>query len=139
MSLYDAAGCTKVGQTTTDANGYYIFNHNNVDLNLDGINDNLAYESKYYVVISDNRFDPVTGKLNYNGKNYNLSKSDIQSVGIPDAYDSDAEMNLPGVCAAIAKMPVVIVETGTTGQNQFIFDIGFMPEEIVVNPPPPVE
>ena len=139
LRLYDATGCTKVGQPTTDANGYYIFNHNNVDLNSDGINDNLSYESKYYVVISDNRFEPVTGKLNYNGKNYNLSKSDIQSVGIPDAYDSDAKMNLSGVCAAIAKMPVVIVETGTTGQNQFIFDIGFMPEEIVVNPPPPVE
>ncbi|MEZ4907439.1 MAG: hypothetical protein R2771_07325 [Saprospiraceae bacterium] len=70
VSLYDD-NCNKVGTTVTDDNGYYVFNNQNVDLNSDGIMDNLDILKTYYVVIDDSRF--ANNQLEFDLEDYYLT------------------------------------------------------------------
>lgn len=121
ISLYDNK-CNKIAITTTDVNGHYVFNNKNVDLNGDGIFDNLEILKNYYVVIDDSRF--ANEKLTINSKPYYLTISD-KGVGINmDKNDSDATI-AKSICSLFNGKPYISVWTLSSGQNNYDADFGF--------------
>lgn len=134
LSLYSSA-CQKVASTQTDQNGYYVFNNKNVDQNQDGVLDHLEYGSSYYIVLEDSRFNAAINKFIIGSDTLELSQANVVTNGLTDSYDSDALMNVPGICSNVAKYPAIKVLTGNNGQNQYNFDIGLQSPTVVVNPP----
>ncbi|MBK8955017.1 MAG: HYR domain-containing protein [Saprospiraceae bacterium] len=126
--------CEIVGTTTTDNYGYYVFNSGNVDTNQDGIADGLKSFEDYYLVISDSRFlvnashliiGSDTVKLSENKSDYNLT-----------LVNSDANLWAGSICHVYDKLPYIYIHTGGSGQNDYSFDIGFVPEKSTIPPPP---
>jgi len=126
ISLYNAS-CQKVSSFITNQSGQYLFNETNVDLNADGIMDGLAYNSEYYVVIDDHRFDAT--------KKYFIIGQDTLVVALANAgvgfngelIDSDVSLNDGGICPSFKGLPVTKIKTGNSGQNYFYFDMGLRP------------
>ena len=121
LSLYDEK-CNKVGTTSTNASGYYLFSKANVDLDGNGSFDNLEILKKYYVVIDDSRFSGDA--LNFGGKKYYLT---ILNKGVgenKDKNDSDG-LIAQGLCTAFDGKPFIEVFTESSGQNKYDADFGF--------------
>ncbi len=126
ISLYDE-NCNKVGVTQTDANGYYRFNRNNVDLNNDGNFESPDILKTYYVVIEDNRFS--NDELLLNGDTYYLTVLN-KGVGLnKDKNDSDASI-ARNLCDSFNGKPFIEVKTKSSGQNYYDADFGFSESKI---------
>ncbi len=114
-SLFDSTG-TRIGSTTTDANGDYYFNNTNESL----FPDKMLSPYVTYSIKLDNPTDyQVGGAL----AGYSLS---------PANQGSDVNINskgiLPGAGAPGAvNAPAVNMTAHTPGQNDFTFDFGFSP------------
>ncbi|MCC6815156.1 MAG: T9SS type A sorting domain-containing protein [Saprospiraceae bacterium] len=126
--------CKEIGVATTDINGNYLFNKNNVDLDGNGIMDGLKFGETYYIVLNDSRYNGSLRTILINGQELELTASDRSSAGVYDSYDSDAKLDNVS-CGSFANYPVVVVFTGNSGQNSFLYDIGLKPKSPVVNPP----
>jgi hypothetical protein len=102
VDLYE--GSTKVGTTTTDANGEYYFNNTNVNLN--GVS-GLKSDSTYQIRIAKSQaaitsLEVTTANINSNGS---------------DMIDNDAVLSGANV--------VIDVTIGGAGQNNHALDMGF--------------
>ena len=113
VDLYE--GSTKVGTTTTDANGEYYFNNTNVNLNgVSGLKPDSSYQiriAKTQAAITS--LEVTTSNINSNGS---------------DMIDNDAVLS--GTNA------VVDVTIGGAGQNNHTLDFGFRTPQcaIIVTP-----
>ncbi|MCB0690437.1 MAG: carboxypeptidase regulatory-like domain-containing protein [Saprospiraceae bacterium] len=105
ISIYDAAG-TLVGQTTTDAHGYYYF----TDLN---------FETQYYIVVDDSM-----GGFEYNGQNLVLTTPNVNG-NQNDLIDSDATIKGFGVPNPVLGKASISFVTGLPGETNHSLDIGF--------------
>ncbi|GLR15697.1 hypothetical protein GCM10007940_03120 [Portibacter lacus] len=126
LSLYDA-DCNLVGTTQTDDKGNYYFNDSNVDLNQDGLFDGLDLNADYYVVVSDDAYDATTGILTVDGNAVFVTKQGLGFGSNPERNDSDAKIG-SDLCDAINGKPYAKVQTGSSGQTDHSFDLGFSPE-----------
>jgi len=129
VHLYDATG-TLVATDTTDANGNYLFNRNNVP-------GGLVFEADYFVALDDpSQFD-ANGNLIVNGTNYGPLTSSNSGVGSnADSHDSDA---LTGGSVPIdPNFPYIPVTIGLPGHNNHTLDFGFDPPSLPPPPPPSV-
>ncbi|HEX5625674.1 MAG TPA: SdrD B-like domain-containing protein, partial [Saprospiraceae bacterium] len=123
LSLFDAQ-CRKVGETYTDQNGNYLFNSGNVDSDGDGVNDGLKLLEPYFLVITDSRIDLSTGHLVTVGDSLAITK---QLAGPEDKLrDSDGEIGDGNLCPSWNGVPGIRILTGTSGQNDYSFDLGFI-------------
>ena len=102
INLYNAAGDTLLGTTTTNADGEYYFNESNVNQNgATGLEPNTSYQIQ---------IDSSTGGLN----SLNLVPQD---QGANDAIDSDADDS--------SGTPTISITTGDYGENNYSLDAGF--------------
>jgi uncharacterized repeat protein (TIGR01451 family) len=121
VSLYDE-NCIKVGTTTTNFEGYYLFNNSNVDIDGDGNSDNLEILKQYYVVIDDQRFSGE--KLSIDSKPYYLTIINKGTGENKDKNDNDGVI-AQGVCTAFNGKPFIPVLTESSGHNRYDADFGF--------------
>ena len=121
VSLYDD-NCNKVGTTTTDSKGKYLFNKDNVDLDGDGIFDGIDILSKYYVVIDDAGF--TNDRLDKDGKIYYLTILNKGFGSNKDENDNDGKI-ARNICQDFNGKPFVEVNVAGSGQNRYDVDFGF--------------
>ena len=121
LALYDDK-CNKVGGTTTDSNGNYLFDENNVDLDGDGSFDGVDILSKYYVVIDDAGF--ANDRLDKNGKIYYLTILNKGFGSNKDENDNDGKI-ARNICQGFNGKPFVEVNVAGSGQNRYDVDFGF--------------
>jgi len=134
VSLYDQS-CKKVASVLTSAEGTYLFDWTNVDLNQDGNPDALQYGHTYYVVLDDPRYLSFSNSIIIGKDTLSLTFQDRISGGIQDARDSDASIELQ-FCQIFNGIPVAMVVIGNNGQNVFNVDIGLMPSSDTFTTPP---
>lgn len=127
--------CNVVGTTITDGSGYYFFNASNVDVDYNGVPDGLKAFEDYYLLVNDPAFDYSSGFLIIGNDTLKLT-AHMLSAGV-ELINSDAEMWSNADCPQFEKMPVVKIHTGSSGQNDFGFDIGFIRATTNTPPPPP--
>lgn len=101
-------GSTQVGQTTANADGYYLFNSKNVNMNgATKILENTDYEIRIDMnVVTGNAFKLI-----------GVSKKDNIAGATGDQRDSDAEL--------INGFAVIKVRTGGPGEVEHKYDFGF--------------
>ncbi|MDQ3141508.1 MAG: hypothetical protein M3Q56_04595 [Bacteroidota bacterium] len=129
ISLFNAK-CVKIAETFTNAQGYYSFNSLQI---LD-----LQFDSQYYLVIDDARFNKSTHSLIIGADSLELTIPNQQYSGLyKDHIDNDAIIWSLATCNYFAQSPVISIVTGSAGQNNYTFDIGFIQKEIIIAPPPP--
>jgi uncharacterized repeat protein (TIGR01451 family) len=95
-----------VGTTTTNSTGQYYFNDSNVP---GGVLPNMAYEIR-------------VNKAQLALASTVLTPNDANSGANSDLRDSDATM--------VGNVAVIPVTTGTAGDNNHTFDIGFQPQRV---------
>jgi hypothetical protein len=118
VNLYDAQG-TLIATTTTDGNGNYIFNADNVPT---GLVANLSY----FVAIEPSQFD-AAGNLIVGGTNYGqLTVNNTGTGTSPDINDSDGLLGGSGVGTIGDNTPYIPVSLGPPGANDHTFDFGFV-------------
>ncbi len=122
LDLYNA-DCVQIGTTTTDADGYYVFNSTNVDENGDNVFDRLSPYTTYYVAFSAAQYDANTQSLGLNDETLLLTEADNGYTSYPDGSDSDARI-ATNTCSAVDGLPVIQVRTTDLGNNDHSFDIG---------------
>ncbi len=125
IELYNTS-CEKIASTTTDANGYYVFNSSNVDEDLDGTFDKVSPYTSYYIALATSQFNVSTSSLFINNKVMLLTDADDGYTSYPDASDSDAKV-LTNACSALEGMAAIELTTGDLGSNDHKFDIGLVP------------
>ena len=118
MNIYDS-NCNKIGSTVTDANGNYLFDETNVDLDQDGQFDGLNFEDEYFIAVDASFYDAINQSYVINDIYYHMT----------DYLDYDEELNsdpqnLTYQCAgAYAQSGQVIEFTASAGYNSG-FDVG---------------
>lgn len=133
LSLYDRQ-CKLIGTTLTDNSGHYLFNSTNVDLNQDGTKDELQAFETYFLVFNDPAFSKTTGHLIINADTFRITP--INSLSGIELSDNNAIVYTNGSCPQFQGFPFIEIHTGSTGQNDFSFDIGFIKEQTVDVPVP---
>ncbi len=136
VSLYDE-NCRRIASVLTNDDGLYFFNNSNVDKDGDGVADGLAFNTQYYIVIDDSRFDKFLQALITGAGAYSLTQTNSHSGVGSDVRDNDAAIMAHAPCRELANLPVVAVRTGNSGENIFTFDFGFITGITDPNPPPP--
>lgn len=127
--------CNAVATTTTDNYGYYVFNHTNVDTDFNGTPDGIRSFEDYYLVVNDLRYNTSKGILIMGTDTIQLTASKLDPA--VTLINSDAAVWSNSSCALYKQMPVVKIHTGSSGQNDYSFDIGFVRTKPTVTPPPP--
>lgn len=126
LNLYDST-CQLVGSTTTDTDGYYTFDLNNVS-------GGVLPSTQYYIALDESQHDPTSQFIIINGKDHILTQTGVNPI-----LGSDAEAGLTD-CAAQVLIPV---RTPAAGNNDYSFDIGLngnllfdlaLRKEVVSNP-----
>lgn len=108
IELYNEAGTILLATTTTDTEGYWVFNNVNVS-------GGLRVQTKYKVRVSNTQYNMVgVGVLS----GYFLTAKNVASVSATGYADNDAE-NVAGGWAEIS------LETGFSGHNSHDYDFGF--------------
>ena len=120
IDLYNDA-CVKIATTTTDVNGYYVFNSTNLEESEDRI---LPY-TNYFVALSNTQFDVTTSSITVAGDPYILTTSNDGHAVSPEESDSDVEL-FTGGCGALEGLAVIEVTTGGVGTNDHSFDLGLV-------------
>jgi uncharacterized repeat protein (TIGR01451 family) len=133
LSLFDR-NCKLVGTTSTDMMGRYVFNSKNVDLDQDGTFDELQAFETYYIIVNDPAFNKSIGKLIY--QQDSLIISPVHHITGAELSDNNAVMYRSGQCNLFQGYPFIEINTGSSGQNDYSFDIGFVKDEppIIVVP-----
>ncbi len=107
----------KIAETTTDANGNYIFNYANVNPNSN--NPGLQADTNYTVCIDKSQFDSGKGVNGTPLEGLTLTSKNQQGKSDnPDRTDSDADVNVNGYA-------YISVHTKKAGENDHSFDFGF--------------
>ncbi len=125
LTLLDA-NCNIVGTTITDSNGNYIFNSSNVDLNNDGVYDNINAEDTYYVEIDNSILDANSGYYIINDKSFTTCSTDLGMGTNAENNDSDASPFSNGCAAVNGSQGITINGDLNSGGNHY-FDIGICP------------
>lgn len=115
IALYDSQ-CNLLTTTVTDINGNYLFNKNNVA-------GGILYNSQYYIVLQDSRFDVNNQKLVWGNDSLCLTIQDATLLG--DNIDSDAFLGDVSLCPSLKGIPMISAHTGNSGQNNYTLDFGF--------------
>lgn len=100
--------CEEIGTTTTDANGNYVFNNNNV---IQGLQANQIY----YLALDSKYLDSETNSILLQGNYYSFAKF----VGESSLINSDFDFKKKACVAGIIEV--------TTNEISHIFDIGLAP------------
>jgi SdrD B-like domain len=137
ISLYKTNG-TKIGQTTTNNDGYYVFNPTNVDTT--GANGTagftgLKFGDSYYIVIGEGQY--INNLLTIGGNTCSLTQPNVTIPTANDENDSDGislASGLAGSLAALAGYPSVLAKVGGSGGNKQNFDFGFQPAPTCILP-----
>lgn len=123
-----------IGVTTTNINGEYYFNNDNVDttgVNVSGMPNNgftgMTPNSPYYILVGLNgQFDRVNKSLNLGSAIYALTQPNKGAGLNADSTDSDAVHSLlpdPNY----SDFPLIVCMTGSFGAINHSYDIGFVP------------
>jgi len=119
VELYDATG-NFIASTNTNANGNYYFS---------SLNDNIVYDTDYILTFGNGQFDSNTGLDLGNGQRYMLTTANSgASASInPNQNDSDADPLVlsTSIGALPANLPLIAFRSGTAGENNHTFDVGF--------------
>lgn len=127
--------CKVVGQTTTNSNGYYLFDHTNVDIDGDGLAGPLAPFANYYIVIHPSQNIPGSQYLLIGADTMKLtSHLDAEAMQL---YNSDAVQWTSAPCSGFDQVPYISVRTGASGDHNYSFDLGFNHVYRDDTPPPP--
>jgi hypothetical protein len=127
VHLYDAAG-NLIATDTTDANGNYLFNRDNVP-------GGLVFEADYFVTLDDPAQFDASGNLIVNGMNYGPLTSSNTGVG-PNADSHDSDALTGGVVPIDPNFPYIPVTIGLPGHNNHTLDFGFDPPTPTPTPTP---
>jgi len=133
LSLFNSQ-CNLIGSTLTDNYGRYLFNATNIDLDQDGKKDELQPFETYYLVFNDPTYNKVSGRIIIVQDTFKLST--IHNLPGIELSDNNAIIYSNGNCSQFNGFPFIEVHTGSTGQNDFSFDIGFVKEQTVQVPVP---
>jgi hypothetical protein len=114
IELLDATMTTILATTTTNADGYYLFNKDNV---INGLVENTIYKLR----ISNSQFSIGSGIGILSGTV--LTPSSAITAGTPGVSDNDA-INISGNA-------VITFTTGVMGENNHDLDFGLKPSSIL--------
>jgi len=113
-------GATLAATTTTDANGNFLFNTNNVNLNGET---EIELGVAYTIVIDNAHFS--AGNFSANGITYGAIAPEDEMVANsddPDRVDSDAVIGMSGPANGL---PAIDFTINNVGDNSHSFDFGF--------------
>lgn len=120
--------CNVIGTTTTNSAGGYAFNKSNVDLNNDGLYDNLISGNTYYVEIDPSSLDVSTGYYLIDDTSYSVCSGGIGMGSNAENNDSDAS-GFSNVCSALNNSNGITIAGGLNSGGNHYFDIGLCPLE----------
>ncbi len=110
--------CVEIGSTTTDSNGNYSFNNDNVDRDLDGQMDGLVPGEQYYISLDPTLFD-------HNSLSYVINNS----YYYPTVITSDPKINSNlsadlNPCESVNSKNIPMVAVSAVAGNNTTFDLG---------------
>ncbi len=117
VNIYDD-NCQLVGTTTTDDNGRYHFNNQNVDLNGDGDMDGMALNANYYITLDQANYDIANQSFNLGNIYYSPTVASTENK-----WNSNFETN-DATCIVndLNGMPVAAFVAGSG--NNATLDLG---------------
>jgi hypothetical protein len=122
VKLYNRFGAL-VGTTTTNAQGLYYFNKNNVDTTGGAGQTGLSPNTPYYVVFG---MGQTTNLLLFDSLSATTVNAGIGAI--PDQNDSDGQAltaSAPGALATMVGLPAIYLTTPGAGGSNHSYDMGF--------------
>lgn len=119
VQLYNAAGTTVLGTTTTDANGNYFFS-SDAGTDATGVDYNVSISpfTNYQIKVTNIGTDPSTAGISLSGVTTALGETSGTVNSNTSMTNNDAFL--------VSGIPTISLKTAGSGQNIHTYDIGFI-------------